>query len=114
MIGVGASFGNAIGLAGVHQDETEVGGERRIVGVDGVERERAGGRQMNDLGSGVGKQAAERFMLSLGGSEFRRVVKSEIAPGGGLVGAIPDGAARRTDHDAEKIAGHRLDLCLRL
>lgn len=52
--GMGAGFGATIGLAGVHQDEAVVGGERCVVGVDGIESEGVGGREMDDFGSGVG------------------------------------------------------------
>lgn len=83
------------------------------MGVDGIQREKVGLGQGNDIRAGVGHQAAESLVLGLGGSEVGRMVKSERSPGGRFVGTIPSRVAGRADEDAQQIGGHGLpNFCL--
>jgi hypothetical protein len=53
-----------------------VGGERRVVGVDGIEGEIGSGRHIDDFGSCGSQLAAECVMLGLGGGEVGGVVEA--------------------------------------
>ena len=88
-------FRNAIRLAGMKANESVVGSQRRIVGVDGIERKVGSSRQMEHFRAGGFKLAAKFVMLRLRDREIRRM-KEIPAPASGrrwMAGPIPPRAA---------------------
>ena len=101
-----ACFLDAVRLAGAHEDQAEVGGERGVVGIDRVEREIRRGGEFDDFRAGGREFVAERVVLRLGGGEVGRMMKAEFAPARDAFGLIPSGGARGGHQHALKRADH--------
>ena len=100
------AFGDAIELAGAHNDQSVIGGEGGVVGVNGVEGKIGRGWKIEDFCAGCLEFAAESFVLGLGFGEVGGVVEAEIAPMGCAVGLVPSGGGGRADKDALEGADH--------
>src|SRR5271154_6958687 len=99
-------FGDAVGLAGAHQYEAEVGGQRGIVGVDGVERKIFGGGELDDFGARRFQLADKHGVLRLRDFEIRGVMESEVAPGRDAFRLVPSSGAWGTYEHALQRADH--------
>ena len=73
-------FRNAVRLAGMQADEAVIGSQRRIVGVDGVERKIGSSGQMKYFRAGGFELAAKFVMLGLRGREIRRMEEAQLPP----------------------------------
>ena len=71
---------NAVRFARMQTDEAMIGSQRRIVGVDGIERKIGGGGQVEHFRSGGFQLAAKFVMLRLRRREIRRMEKSQLPP----------------------------------
>jgi hypothetical protein len=80
---------NAVRLPGMQADQAAICAQRRIVSIDGVEREIGSWWQMEDFRSGRLQLAAKLFMLELRGGEIGRVKESQVAPTLRLGGLVP-------------------------
>ena len=84
------------GLPGFRRDQTLIGCQRRIVGVDGIKRKIGRSGQMDYFRTRQFKLAAQLIMLRLCGGKLRPVQKAQLLPAVRLGGNVPSGGARRT------------------
>jgi len=94
-------------------DQAVVGGERGVMGVDGIERECGCGRQFDEFGTGRLQFPAESVMLDWL-CEVGLRGESQVLPLGCVIGFIPSGGAWRTDEDALECADHGVSVETRL
>ena len=101
-----AGFRNPVRFAGMHEDQAEIGGERGIVGVDGIEREMVVRRQFDYFRAGEFEFVGQSGVLGLRLCEYRFVMKAKFAPGGEARWLVPSCGLRRADQYAPKWADH--------
>src|SRR5579864_5157784 len=68
-------FRHTIRLAGAHQDQAEIGGERSVMGVNGVEGKFSRGSEFDQLRASGLKFAAQGLVLRLSLGEVGRMMK---------------------------------------
>ena len=72
-------LGHAIRLSRSHEDEAEVGGERRVVSVDGVKRKIVSGRQFENFRTCGFQLTHQCLMLRLRDLKVWSVMESQVA-----------------------------------
>jgi|SRR5579863_1565875 len=99
-------FRDPVGLARTHEDQAEVGGQRGIVRVDGVERKIVGGGEFDDFRAHGLQFVNEASVLRLGYFEVGGVMETEVAPSGDARRIVPSSVAWRTYKDTLEWADH--------
>jgi len=99
-------FRHATFLSRIHKHQTIIRGQRRVVRIDGIERERFRRGQTHHLGSGLAEQPAKNLVLPLRDAKIRSTLKPELVPRRGFLRNIPSRVARRTHHHSQQFANH--------
>ena len=103
---VALRFRNPIQFAGMEANKAVVGSERRIVGVDGIERKIGSSWQMEHFGAGGFKLAAKFVMLRLRDREIRRMKEAQLLPAVGIGRPVPSRRARRAHQYSLQTSDH--------
>ena len=99
-------FRDAILLSGIHQHQAVIGGQRCVMRIDGIERERFRRGQTYDFGSGFARADGRGFVLPLRYGKIGSVLKPEFLPLLSLPLNAPSCIFRRAHHDPQQFAGH--------
>ena len=94
------------GLPGLQADEAPIGGQGRIVSVDGIKRKLGSSGQMDDFCARGFQLAAKLIMLRLRRREIRRVEESQLTPAIHLGGHVPSSRAWGTHQHALQRSHH--------
>ena len=97
---------NPIQLAGMEANKAVVGSQRRIVGVDGIERKVGSSWQMEHFGAGGFKLAAKFVMLRLRDREIRRMKEAQLLPVVGVGWLVPTRRSRRAHQYSLQTSDH--------
>src|SRR5690349_5921 len=99
-------FHHAIRLAWAHEDDAEITGQRRIVRVDGVQRQIDRSGQFQNLGPRIRQLPTEFVVLLRGEIEVWWVMESQLPPTCDSFWPIPPCISWRTHHDTRQLADH--------
>jgi hypothetical protein len=97
---------NAIRLAGMQADKAMIASQRRIVGIDGIERKIGSGRQVKHIRTSGFELAAKFVMLCLCGREIRRMQEAQLPPAVGDRRLVPSGGAGRAHQHPLEFPDH--------
>jgi len=93
-------------FAGPHKNQTEIGSQRGVVGVDGVEGKIVGCRKLEHFCARGYQLANQRGVLRLRGFDVGGMMESEVAPRGQALRLIPARSAGRAHQHAPERPDH--------